>query len=129
MECPKCHSKMERLAGVSFAASKCVGCKGIWFQDGSLELARGIKGCADAVDADGPNSAAAYNSVRAINCPECHKKMVAMVDRAQLHIQFEACSYCNGVFLDAGEFKDLAEFSWLERAQQAIEVLKSNLGR
>lgn len=127
MDCPKCKCKMVEIDDVSFPALKCSGCDGIWFRDGSLELAKSIEG-ADEIDSNASHAQAAYNEVRDVECPECHKKMVKMVDRAQLHIEFEACSYCNGVFLDSGEFKDLSEFTLFERAKQAIQTLKSNLG-
>lgn len=126
MNCPKCKSEMSSLEGDGFSALKCGGCHGIWFRDGSHELAKSIRGIA-AIDEEETNSASAYNSVRDINCPECQKPMLKMVDRTQLHIELEACTYCNGVFFDAGEFKDYTEFTLLERAKQAVETLKYNM--
>lgn len=126
MECPKCNSSMNEIKDTAFSALKCSGCNGIWFRDGSHELAGSIKGSA-AIDESQTNAAAAYNSVRDIDCPECAKRMIKMVDRSQLHIEFEACTYCNGVFFDAGEFKDFTEFSFIERVKQAIDTFKSNV--
>ena len=37
-----------------------------------------------------------------------------MVDRAQPHIWYEACTRCYGVFFDAGEFRDYKETSVLD---------------
>ena len=126
MDCPKCNNRMEAINDPAFSALKCPGCGGIWFRDGSHEIARTIEGAA-AIDESDTHSAAAYNEVRDIDCPECKKKMIKMADRSQLHIQFEACSYCHGVFFDAGEFKDLTEFSFAERVKQAIETFKQNI--
>jgi hypothetical protein len=41
--------------------------------------------------------------------------MLRMVDPAQPHVWYEACKVCNGVFLDAGEFRDLRELTLLDR--------------
>ena len=41
--------------------------------------------------------------------------MIRMVDPVQRHIWFEACTACNGVFLDAGEFRDLKGHTLLDR--------------
>jgi Zn-finger nucleic acid-binding protein len=37
--------------------------------------------------------------------------MIRMVDVDQHHIDYEACTTCYGIFLDAGEFKDLKSFT------------------
>jgi len=50
-----------------------------------------------------------YNFVRRIDCPNCGSQMIPMVDRAQPHIRYEACTVCYGVFFDAGEFRDYKE--------------------
>ena len=125
MECPKCKCVMNEIADESFSAMKCTGCSGIWFRDGSHEIAKTIEGIS-AIDENDTNAAAAYDEIRDIFCPECNKKMIKMVDKAQLHIKFEACTYCRGVFFDAGEFKDYAEHKLIERIKQAIDTFKLN---
>ena len=126
MDCPKCHNTMTEIDDAAFSAMKCTGCNGIWFKDGSHEVAKSIEG-ASAIDTSETNSAAAYNALRDIDCPECQQKMIKMTDRTQLHIEFEACRYCNGVFFDAGEFQDYSDFTVKERIKQAIDTLKANL--
>ena len=126
MECPKCKHTMNEIADEHFSALKCGGCQGIWFRDGSHEIAKGIAGAAkmDEIDA---HAAAAYNKLRDIDCPECKRKMLKMTDRTQFHIKFEACTDCHGVFFDSGEFSDYSEYTLIERIKQSIETLKSNL--
>ncbi len=53
--------------------------------------------------------------------------MIKMIDRSQYHIEFESCRHCYGVFFDAGEFKDFANHTLIERVTQAFSILKSNL--
>ena len=49
-----------------------------------------------------------------LQCPVCDTQMIRMVDPVQRHIWFEACTACNGVFLDAGEFRDLKQHTLLD---------------
>ena len=126
MDCPKCHSVMEKIDTDQFSATKCTGCHGIWFHAGSHEIARTIKNISVIDDVE-TNITSGYNMIRKIICPECQLPMIKMRDRTQLHIQFEACSYCGGAFFDAGEFRDYSEFTLLERIRQALETLKANI--
>lgn len=126
MDCPKCRCVMNKVESSSFSVMKCSGCSGLWFRDGNHELAKEEKG-AKKIDCDDTNAQSVYNEVRDINCPECKQRMIKMVDSAQLHIKFEACSPCRGVFFDAGEFKDYTEFTLVERVTQAVSILRSNL--
>jgi hypothetical protein len=118
---------MQELDEPSLSALKCSGCNGLWFRSGSHETAKDAPGI-EAIDADPGESSARYNTLRDIDCPECHKKLIKMVDRAQYHIQFEACTYCHGVFFDAGEFSDYTEYSFMVRVRQTISTLRNNLG-
>lgn len=128
MKCPKCNNPMPEVTQDTVTFNKCSGCHGLWFQDESLAAAMKTKGIANKIDDEQTNSALAYNATRDINCPECTKKMIKMTDMGQLHIQYECCHYCNGVFFDSGEFKDAASFSLAERVKQTIETLKRNMG-
>jgi len=40
--------------------------------------------------------------------------MIRMVDNKQPHIWYESCTICNGVFFDAGEFKDYKEHTFAD---------------
>ena len=51
--------------------------------------------------------------------------MLAMVDKDQYHIKFEACPVCYGTFFDAGEFQDLNEHTVLERFNQMMLTISS----
>jgi len=126
MHCPKCASQMNKIDDFRFSAEKCSGCNGIWFRDSSHEIAKSLA-AAKSIDESNTNAAAAYNLVRDIDCPECKKPMLKMVDRTQQHIELESCHYCDGVFFDAGEFADLTEFTLLERVKKAINAFKSNI--
>lgn len=125
MECPKCQNNLQTTSDSRLNARKCQGCGGLLLKDGSFELARTLK---DVSDLDAPGDFP-LNDVRDINCPECDSAMLHMVDRTQHHIEFEACTRCDNVFLDAGELSDLTEFTLFERVKQALETAATNLKR
>ena len=124
MQCPKCHGIMIALESEDMDALQCESCQGIWFRDGTHEKARHNH---RVINISKTNAAAVYNAVRDIQCPECHQKMIHMIDREQHHIGYESCPYCYGVFFDAGEFKDFAENSLLERLKEAFVTFRNNL--
>ncbi|MBX2847455.1 MAG: zf-TFIIB domain-containing protein [Acidiferrobacterales bacterium] len=126
MECPKCHNRMNELQDTSFSAAKCTSCNGIWFRDGSHEVAKKLT-TAKKIDETNTHSASTYNLVRDFDCPECDSTMIKMVDPTQMNIDLESCSSCFGVYFDAGEFKDFSEFTLLERVNRAIDTFKTNL--
>lgn len=125
MECPKCHNSLQHTAATDLNVRKCQGCGGLLLKDGTFEIARALKEV-DQIDQAGDHN---LNSLRDIDCPECASKMLRMVDRTQHHIEFEMCSKCDNVFLDAGELTDLTEFTLAERIKQALETAKTNLKR
>ena len=44
-------------------------------------------------------------------CPRGSGDMMRVVDLQQTHIWYETCGSCNGLFLDAGELRDLSTVS------------------
>ena len=126
--CPKCKGSMVAIKNNSCSVKKCEACHGMWLSDDAIEFAK-----------DNPNNLIAnldnhqagasdqHNMNRDIDCPQCNQRMTKMIDKDQMHIEFEACSDCNGVFLDSGEFKDLTDHTLLEKAQQTFETFVSNL--
>lgn len=127
MECPKCHSEMAQVGEQQHAALKCAGCGGMWFRNGAHELAKNSEVARDIDAETDAATASRMNSVRDIDCPDCAQRMIKMVDRQQLHIQYEACPDCNSVVFDSGEFQDYTDFTFLERVAQVIDTVKTNL--
>lgn len=48
-----------------------------------------------------------------------------MMEAAQPHVCYEACKTCNGVFLDAGEFKDFKEHLLLDWTRDLLAPERS----
>ena len=127
MECPKCNAKLETISSHGIDVERCSGCYGLWFDMLEKEDLKAIAG-SEAIDIGDSDVGRKYNNNKKIKCPECHVAMVSMIDKDQLHIQYEYCSSCHGTFFDAGEFRDLKEHTIIERFKQKLETIRSNIG-
>jgi Zn-finger nucleic acid-binding protein len=114
MHCPKCQMNMEKLEHASIEVERCTNCKGIWFD--ALELDHLLKTPgSEIIDTGHEKIGEQYNRKDRFACPKCSSQtMIRMVDARQPHIHFEQCKICGGSFLDAGEFRDLREESFLD---------------
>ena len=113
MNCPKCQALMEAVSFDGVTVDRCTGCKGIWFDANEQKKLADAKG-SEAIDTGDVNVGREMNEMTGVNCPRCQQPMVQMEDVDQHHITFEACQACKGMFLDAGEFKDLKNYTLLD---------------
>lgn len=113
MECPKCGSGMEQVSFHHVEVDRCKNCEGIWFDILEHEELKMIAG-SEAIDVGDPEKGKKFNKIDRISCPKCQSPMIRMVDPRQSHIWYEACSVCNGIFFDAGEYSDFKDFTLLD---------------
>jgi Zn-finger nucleic acid-binding protein len=118
IRCPKCATIMEKIqAAPGLEVEHCGRCGAMWFDAYELETAlRTSGGTVHAID---------YGSARTYDqtvhggdireCPRDHKPLLQIPDPRQPHIVIDLCKHCGGVLLDAGELKDLREFTIGER--------------
>ena len=111
--CPKCGSDFEGIEYGGVQVDRCTSCRGLWFDLLEHEDLARIQG-ADSIDIGDEEVGRNFDLQRRIDCPVCNSQMIAMVDRKQANIHYEACTTCYGVFFDAGEFRDYAERSVLD---------------
>jgi Zn-finger nucleic acid-binding protein len=104
---------METVTIDNVTVDRCTNCKGIWFDaNEQKQLLKSTHGA--AIDIGDIHTGRKMDQIRDIKCPRCQAAMVQTEDVDQHHITFEACLSCNGIFLDAGEFKDLKEYTFLD---------------
>jgi Zn-finger nucleic acid-binding protein len=93
---------------------RCEKCSGIWFdmmEQKDLKRAHG----SEVID-NGAARDAALDAKDLVLCPRDQARMVRMVDPGHPHIWVESCPNCFGMFLDAGEFRELKKDpTFLER--------------
>jgi len=98
---------------------RCRSCEGIWFDMREHVHLKEIEN-SQRIDVGDPVSGEGFNEIRQIDCPRCQTQMVPVAFPDQLHIHYEQCSTCGGVFLDAGEFADFKELTFEERVRQFL---------
>jgi len=104
---------MESVTYADIEADRCTKCGGLWFDALEAEKLRATPG-SEVIDEGPPAGAAPVKDESPLLCPVCQARMIQMTVRRQPHIRFESCTICSGWFLDAGEFKDMKEFTVAE---------------
>lgn len=122
MNCPKCKATMKSVTVDAIQVDRCTGCGGLWFDLREHERLKGIPG-GEKADSGDPARGGQQDSIRAVDCPRCKTRMIAMSFPEQPHIHYEMCSVCHGLYLDAGEFADYAHLTLAERVRHALGFL------
>jgi Zn-finger nucleic acid-binding protein len=102
---------MEQVEQDGVEIDRCTQCHGIWFDGGEMEALRNPE-AAKAIDLGDAEEGERQNIKDHYRCPRCNGTMLKVFDPLQRHIWFETCSSCGGSFFDAGEFRDLSEFTF-----------------
>lgn len=105
MNCPKCKGAMEIVRFESIEVDRCTQCKGLFFDSMEAERLRKMRG-SESIDVGAASVGKAQNTNDRIRCPRDTTPMLRIVDPAQPHLWLETCPVCNGMFFDAGEFRD-----------------------
>ena len=108
MQCPKCASPMDKVGFQGVFFDRCEGCHGIWFDGVAHKALKKIHG-SEAIDIGTEMEGHSMDAVRNVVCPVCGKAMDSLRDKFQPHIRYEACPAQDGVFFDAGEFRDFKQ--------------------
>ena len=110
MNCPKCKATMEAVVFEDVTVDRCTSCKGIWFDANEQKILKSRKG-ADAIDSGDTAMGKRMDKITDIRCPRCNVPMIRMVEVDEQPMDYEACTKCFGIFLDAGEFRHLKDGS------------------
>ena len=105
MRCPKCEGTLKPLVIDGVEVDRCGSCAGIWFDKRELvevlprEGARELETGQDTDD---------LNQKRA-QCPKDGARLMRVNSARNNTVTLDTCRVCQGVWLDAGEFKALRE--------------------
>lgn len=120
IQCPKCGERADIVDVSGVVIDRCPACGGIWLDATELKPLREAHGVADRVDRGGPQVQPAQGQKGAVLCPRDRSMLIRMSDPEQPHVRFESCTVCGGIFLDAGELRDLANLTLLERLRAML---------
>ena len=107
MNCPKCSGTLRSVTFQKTEVDRCEKCEGIWFDAMEQKELRRVEG-SEVID-PGTVRDPALDAKDVVICPRDQARMVRMVDPARPKIWLESCPVCGGVFLDAGEFRELKD--------------------
>lgn len=106
---------MQRIDYQGIEIDRCTHCYGMWFDHFELEELQRLSG-SEVIDIGDMDVGREQNEHSKIFCPKCIQPslMQTETDQRQEHIQYERCPNCQGVYLDAGEFRDIKELTIAE---------------
>lgn len=113
MRCPSCHKEeFTQVCVGGVALDFCMNCLGLWFEEG--ELRRATQESADLyrwVDTDLWQDASRFRAGESERvCPIDHIPM-RHVHYGDSPITVDACHTCGGIWLDRGEFQQIAAYT------------------
>jgi Zn-finger nucleic acid-binding protein len=119
---------MEKVSVGRILVDHCARCGAMWFDAYELETTLRSAGAVAEVDygtAAGGRPGFGYNLTNYLAsdrmCPRCKRPLTTVPDARQPHVTIDVCSDCRGVLLDAGELKDLSEFTLAERVRAFLK--------
>ena len=130
MLCPNCHKSMSLLKLGNVVLDECIQCGGLWFDKDELKDAK------DEVDPDLRwmdfeiwSSQALFSvNEKSLECPRCPETAMRGINYQKPDIDITFCPRCEGVWLNAGDFKDIiAALSKEARTKNVPDYVKASL--
>lgn len=117
---------MERIGVGKVEVDHCGRCGATWFDPYELARALHTEGAVDQIDFGASGHAYSNEVFRQgeLHCPRDKSVLVRVPDPMQPHIWLDICRECGGVLLDAGELKDLSEYTLGERIRSWLRGKK-----
>ena len=120
IDCPKCRARMEQIDVDGVVVDRCAGCGGLFFDPWEKEFVLALADRVDRLDTHTDAEGRRTDGQARITCPREGGEMIHLHDIDQAHIGLERCSVCGGVFLDAGELRNLSKVTLGERIRRFI---------
>jgi len=99
---------MEPVTHAGVTVHRCTRCQGIWF-DGATYRTLKQKPGAEKIDIGKAAVGHKNDAMKGVLCPVCRSVMDMKPDLFQPHIHYDVCPNGDGVYFDAGEFRDFVK--------------------
>lgn len=115
MKCPMCSLALTAKDYVGQTVDVCDGCRGLWCDTGELGAVVNALISANKV----PNGESGFfaaarqhedHDVQAKPCPRCNKMTDSFNFAYDSNIFLNRCNACDGIWLDGGELRSVAQF-------------------
>jgi len=103
MDCPECapiHLLPRGVKDQRVVVDLCPSCRGVWFEAGELAAVLGVA----AKGLEAPPDATQGSRL----CPACGKPLFGFA-YPQTMVRVDMCRKCGGLWLDAGEYRDIKD--------------------
>ena len=126
MNCPVCREAMIVLEYEQVEIDHCVSCKGLWLDNGELELLLG--------DGQSKNDWLAHfevtsNREKVRKCPICLGKMEKVLVAGKSQLVIDRCKQGDGFWFDLGELEEMIRMDSLGTNSQVLDWLKGVFGK
>ncbi len=126
MECPACGEMMIGLELKKIEIDYCLNCRGIWLDEGELELLTGNASFAqDMLDSSGP---AGKTKEKKRRCPICRKKMKKMMLKGENPTTYDVCPIGDGLWFDGNELEEVLKSGMPGEGGKVTEFLRDVFG-
>ena len=115
-------TRLELPGAAGFCVDRCEACGGIWLDASELEKVKAIKGAVGKVDSGKQFAGGPTGNRTARLCPRDGSGLRQHSDAHQEHVVVDRCPTCLGIFLDAGELRDLGEHTLGERIRALFAI-------
>lgn len=124
MNCPVCNEPMVVLELEQVEVDHCPGCKGIWLDEGELEMllddADRAYGFLDSFEVDD------QTAEKTRKCPICRKRMEKVLCGADSAVQIDRCGKNrDGLWFDCGELASILRLGGLGADSTVLDLLRS----
>lgn len=103
MKCPVDHTSLRELKRGDFTLTSCGSCSGIWLTRDTLKQAFATRHPPEHLD-ESETQPPLLKPAKGRSCPSCHHPLAVR----WLHgIEIDVCQKCQGVWLDAGELRQI----------------------
>ncbi len=106
---------MAKVQVGTFSVDRCDGCGGMWLDLNELHRVLSLKGESRRIDPSPPNPDRSGGSAPSRCCPRDGGNLVTLNNLPQVHVQYEQCPICGGIYLDKGELNDLNSYTVVEK--------------
>ena len=128
MNCPACKNAMITMELCDVEIDYCTGCKGIWLDEGEMELLLGEG--EQAVDLISSFAALSQTNEIQRKCPICDKKMEKITaDQGPNPVLLDRCKNGDGLWFDGGELNTIIQQAKLDEGNKIKQVLADMFGQ
>ena len=126
MDCPACKEALIVLELHEVEIDHCISCKGIWLDEGELELLLEETKAAEAFLATFEADKETREKSR--KCPICLKRMEKVLYGDDTKVRVDKCRRNHGIWFDKGELEDIISQASGAEDNRVLKLLKDMFG-